>query len=162
MATTRLAQTADIDERATIGDGSSVWHLAQVREGATLGEGCVIGRGAYIGTGVRMGRNCKVQNYALVYEPAHLGDGVFVGPSDFSIALSHGARVDPGNKEMLKAAAEIAAKTTKAGKIPCTLGYTGEAALAFREMGFRLIAIGSDISYLTAGANAAVAEAAGG
>jgi UDP-2-acetamido-3-amino-2,3-dideoxy-glucuronate N-acetyltransferase len=41
----------------------------------------VIGRGAYIGSGVRLGRNCKVQNYALVYEPASLADGVFVGPA---------------------------------------------------------------------------------
>jgi len=58
-----------------------VWHLAQVREGAGLGRNCVVGRGAYIGTGVRMGDNCKVQNYALVYEPAQLGDGVFIGPA---------------------------------------------------------------------------------
>ena len=58
-----------------------MWHLAQVREEASLGRNCVVGRGAYIGTGVRMGDNCKVQNYALVYEPAHLGDGVFIGPA---------------------------------------------------------------------------------
>jgi 4-hydroxy-2-oxoheptanedioate aldolase len=88
-------------------------------------------------------------------------DGVFVGPSDFSIALSNGAKVDPTNAEMLKAAAEIAAKTIRAGKIPCTLGYTGESARAFAGMGFRLIAIGSDIGYLTGGANAAVALARG-
>ena len=79
--TARIVDSADVDPRATIGDGSSVWHLAQVREGAVLGEGCIVGRGAYIGTGVRMGRNCKVQNYALVYEPAVLEDGVFVGPA---------------------------------------------------------------------------------
>lgn len=79
--TARIVDSADVDPRATIGDGSSVWHLAQVREGAVLGQGCIVGRGAYIGTGVRMGRNCKVQNYALVYEPAVLEDGVFVGPA---------------------------------------------------------------------------------
>ena len=28
-----------------------------------------------------MGNNCKVQNYALVYEPASLADGVFIGPA---------------------------------------------------------------------------------
>lgn len=77
----RIVSTADVDERAVIGDGSSVWHLAQIREGAQLGENCVIGRGAYIGSGVHLGANCKVQNYALVYEPAHLGDGVFIGPA---------------------------------------------------------------------------------
>jgi acetyltransferase-like isoleucine patch superfamily enzyme len=73
--------SADVDEGAVIGDGTSVWHLAQVREGAVLGEGCIVGRGAYVGSGVRMGRHCKLQNYALVYEPAVLGDGVFVGPA---------------------------------------------------------------------------------
>jgi len=77
----RIVDSADVAEAAQIGDGSSVWHLAQVREGAVLGANCIIGRGAYIGTGVRMGDNCKVQNYALVYEPAVLEDGVFVGPA---------------------------------------------------------------------------------
>jgi acetyltransferase-like isoleucine patch superfamily enzyme len=77
----RVADSADVDERATIGNGSSVWHLAQVREHAVLGANCVVGRGAYVGTGVRIGDNCKIQNYALVYEPAVLEDGVFVGPA---------------------------------------------------------------------------------
>jgi acetyltransferase-like isoleucine patch superfamily enzyme len=72
---------ADIDPRAHVGPGTAVWHLAQVREGAQIGAGCVIGRGAYIGPGVRMGDHCKIQNYALVYEPARLEDGVFVGPA---------------------------------------------------------------------------------
>ena len=77
----RIVDTADVSPEAQIGNGSSVWHLAQVREQAVLGENCIIGRGAYVGTGVRMGDNCKLQNYALVYEPAVLEDGVFVGPA---------------------------------------------------------------------------------
>lgn len=77
----KILESADVDENTTVGDGSSVWHLAQIREGAALGSNCVIGRGAYIGAGVEMGDNCKVQNYALVYEPARLGHGVFVGPA---------------------------------------------------------------------------------
>ena len=79
--TVRIVDSADVAADAVIGDGSSIWHLAQVREGATIGRNCVVGRGAYIGTGVRMGDNCKVQNYALVYEPATLEDGVFIGPA---------------------------------------------------------------------------------
>lgn len=77
----RVVDSSDVAETATIGDGSSVWHLAQVREDARIGKNCVIGRGAYVGTGVKMGDNCKLQNYALVYEPAELEDGVFVGPA---------------------------------------------------------------------------------
>jgi len=77
----RILDSADVDASATIGDGSSVWHLAQVRNDARIGENCIIGRGAYIGSGVVMGNNCKVQNYALVYEPAVIADGVFIGPA---------------------------------------------------------------------------------
>lgn len=77
---TRLHPTADVDESADIGDGTSVWHYAQIREHASVGRDCVIGRGAYIGPGVTLGAACKVQNYGLVYEPAVLGAGVFIGP----------------------------------------------------------------------------------
>lgn len=77
----RIVESADVAADAVIGEGSSIWHLAQVREGAVLGENCIVGRGAYIGTGVRMGAGCKVQNYALVYEPAVLEAGVFIGPA---------------------------------------------------------------------------------
>ena len=77
----RIAPGADVAPSATVGQGSSIWHLAQIREDATLGKNCIVGRGAYIGTGVVAGDNCKIQNYALVYEPATLADGVFVGPA---------------------------------------------------------------------------------
>ncbi|MEZ7898102.1 MAG: acyltransferase [Flaviflexus sp.] len=78
---TKIAQSADVDPAATIGDGTTIWHLAQVREDAVVGENCIIGRGAYVGEGVEMGDNCKLQNYSLVYEPAKLADGVFIGPA---------------------------------------------------------------------------------
>lgn len=77
---THVEASADVAANARLGVGTAIWHLAQVREGATVGQNCTIGRGAYVGPGVRMGDNCKVQNYALVYEPAVLEDGVFVGP----------------------------------------------------------------------------------
>jgi len=77
----RIQPTAQVDETATIGDGTTIWDLAQIREDARLGGGCIVGRGAYVGPGVRIGDHVKLQNYALVYEPAVLGDGVFVGPA---------------------------------------------------------------------------------
>ena len=77
----QVQQTADVHERATLGAGTVVWHLAQIRENARLGSGCIVGRGAYVGPGVAIGSNVKLQNYALVYEPAVLEDDVFVGPA---------------------------------------------------------------------------------
>jgi acetyltransferase-like isoleucine patch superfamily enzyme len=76
-----IHNTADVAESALIAPSARVWHYAQVREGATVGENCIVGRGAYIGTGVEVSDNCKIQNYALIYEPAKLGHGVFVGPA---------------------------------------------------------------------------------
>ena len=73
--------TADVDERAEIGAGTLVWHLAQVREDARIGRDCIIGQGAYVGPGVFLGDHVKLQNYALVYEPARLEDAVFIGPA---------------------------------------------------------------------------------
>lgn len=72
---------AEVSLSARVPPSASVWPLAQIREGAVLGEDCIVGRGAYIGSGVIIGDRCKVQNYALIYEPAILGDGVFVGPA---------------------------------------------------------------------------------
>lgn len=79
--TTTIAPSADVSDQAILGEGTKVWHLAQVREQANLGENCIVGRGAYVGTGVQIGANTKIQNYALVYEPAKLGKGVFIGPA---------------------------------------------------------------------------------
>jgi acetyltransferase-like isoleucine patch superfamily enzyme len=73
--------TADVDESAKIGPRTTVWHLAQIREHARLGSDCIVGRGAYVGPGVTIGDQVKLQNYALVYEPARLESQVFIGPA---------------------------------------------------------------------------------
>jgi UDP-2-acetamido-3-amino-2,3-dideoxy-glucuronate N-acetyltransferase len=77
----RIESSADVDPRAVVGAGATIWHLVQVREFAEVGEGTTLGRASYVGPGVVLGRNCKVQNHALLYEPAVLEDGVFIGPA---------------------------------------------------------------------------------
>lgn len=76
-----IAPSADVSLEASIGSHTVIWDHAQVREHATIGERCVIGRSAYIGAGVTIGSQCKVQNNALLYEPAVIADHVFVGPA---------------------------------------------------------------------------------
>nr|WP_227466817.1 acyltransferase [Nocardioides lijunqiniae] len=93
--TSTVKDTAQVDPRAELGDGTTVWELAQVREGARLGAGCIVGRGAYVGSGVVIGDHVKLQNYALVYEPAELGDGVFVGPAAVLTNDEYPRSVDP-------------------------------------------------------------------
>lgn len=96
--------SADIDPTVRLGERTRVWHLAQVREGAVIGRDCVLGRGAYVGPGVRLGDNCKVQNQALVYEPAVLKDGVFIGPAAVLTNDRHPRAVTPDGA--LKSAAD--------------------------------------------------------
>ena len=45
----RIVDSADVSAEAKIGEGTSIWHLAQVRENAEIGKNCIVGRGAYIG-----------------------------------------------------------------------------------------------------------------
>jgi len=76
----KIHPTADVDASAKIGDGTQVWHQAQVREGARIGNHCRIGKGVYVDAKVVVGHHCKIQNYACVYQGVTLGDRVFVGP----------------------------------------------------------------------------------
>ena len=75
-----FSPSADIDSSAEIGEGTRVWHNVQIRDRVRIGSNCIIGRNVYVGSGVQIGNNCKIQNNSLVYEPAQLADGVFIGP----------------------------------------------------------------------------------
>jgi UDP-2-acetamido-3-amino-2,3-dideoxy-glucuronate N-acetyltransferase len=77
---TRIHPTADVSPHATIGDGTQIWHEAQVREGARIGRECILGKGVYIDTNVTVGDRCKIQNRASVFHGVTLEDGVFIGP----------------------------------------------------------------------------------
>jgi UDP-2-acetamido-3-amino-2,3-dideoxy-glucuronate N-acetyltransferase len=72
--------TAEVSQDAHVGEGTSIWHQAQIRGDVTIGTNCIIGKGVYIDAGVRIGNNVKIQNYASVYHGVTLEHGVFVGP----------------------------------------------------------------------------------
>jgi UDP-2-acetamido-3-amino-2,3-dideoxy-glucuronate N-acetyltransferase len=96
--TSQVAATADVADTARIGPGSRIWHLAQVGDGASLGRSCTVGRGACIGPGVSVGDHVKIQNYALVYAPADLEHGVFVGPAAVLTNDLHPRSVDTAGR----------------------------------------------------------------
>ena len=72
--------TAEVSPKARIGEGTRIWHQAQVREGVTLGKNCIVGKGVYIDFDVSVGDNVKIQNGALLYHGLTVEDGVFIGP----------------------------------------------------------------------------------
>jgi UDP-2-acetamido-3-amino-2,3-dideoxy-glucuronate N-acetyltransferase len=73
-------ESASVESAVTLGNGTRVWHQAQIRTRATIGERCIIGKGVFVDFDVVIGDDCKIQNYACVYHGVSLGRGVFVGP----------------------------------------------------------------------------------
>lgn len=73
--------TATVEEGAIVGEGTRIWHYAQVRKDARVGRDCVIGKSAFIDAHVVVGDRCKIQNFATLYHGLTVGDDVFIGPS---------------------------------------------------------------------------------
>lgn len=78
---TQIHPSAEVDPSVILGEGTRIWHATQIREGVEIGKNCNIGRMAYIGPNVKIGNNVKIQNFALIYNPCNLEDGVFIGPN---------------------------------------------------------------------------------
>lgn len=74
-------ESAIVDDGATIGAESRVWHFAHVCSGAVIGAGVSLGQNVFVGNKVTIGDLCKIQNNVSVYDNVHLEDGVFCGPS---------------------------------------------------------------------------------
>lgn len=73
--------TAVIDQPASIGDGTRIWHFCHVMKHATIGRSCVLGQNVYVGSRAVLGDGCKVQNNVSLYDDVILEDDVFCGPS---------------------------------------------------------------------------------
>ncbi|MGE4586725.1 MAG: acyltransferase [Mangrovibacterium sp.] len=74
-------ETACIDEGASIGKGSRIWHFCHVMSGACIGNDCVLGQNVYVGSRAELGNRVKVQNNVSLYDAVILEDEVFCGPS---------------------------------------------------------------------------------
>ena len=74
-------ETAIVDDGATIGSGSRVWHWAHICRGAVIGEGVSLGQNVFVGNKVLIGDYCKIQNNVSIYDNVTLEEGVFCGPS---------------------------------------------------------------------------------
>jgi 4-hydroxy-2-oxoheptanedioate aldolase len=86
-------------------------------------------------------------------------DGIFIGPSDLSIALSNGAQLAPDTAEMDVVLKHLLDRCRAHGKFACIFGSNGERAGQLLKMGFDLVIAGADTQQLRAGAANAIATA---
>lgn len=77
----RIHETAFVDDDCLIGEGTQVWHFSHIIKGSQIGKNCRIGQNVVIGPKVKIGDGCKIQNNVSIYEGVELEDYVFCGPS---------------------------------------------------------------------------------
>ena len=132
-------ESSYVDDGATIGAQSKVWHFCHVMPGAVIGSRCSLGQNVVVMNGVRLGDNCKIQNNVSLYEGVTLEDDVFCGPSMvFTNVMNpriHVSRKNEYRKTLVRRGASIGANAT----IVCgtTLGeysFIGAGAVVLRDV----------------------------
>lgn len=76
-----LHESSYVDQPATIGDGTQIWHYCHISAHTSIGDNCRIGQNVFVAPHVQIGNNVKIQNNVSVYEGVILEDYVFCGPS---------------------------------------------------------------------------------
>ncbi|MFY0644060.1 MAG: N-acetyltransferase [Bacteroidia bacterium] len=109
-------ETAVIDAKAEIGDGTKIWHFSHIMDHASIGENCNIGQNVVISPQVNLGKNVKVQNNVSIYTGVECEDDVFIGPSavftNVTNPRSAVVRRDQYAKTLVKKGASIGANAT--------------------------------------------------
>lgn len=109
-------ESAYVDEGATIGKGTKIWHFCHVMPGAVIGERSSLGQNVVVMSGTRIGDNVKIQNNVSVYEGVELEDDVFCGPSMvFTNVInprSHVSRKNEYKRTLVRRGSSIGANAT--------------------------------------------------
>ena len=142
-----IHESAYVDDGATIGNGTKIWHFCHVMPGAVIGERCNLGQNVVVMPGTKLGNNVKVQNNVSIYEGVELEDDVFCGPSMvFTNVInprSHVSRKNEYQRTLVRRGASIGANAT----IVCgiTLGeyaFVGAGAVVTRDVPDYALVIG--------------------
>lgn len=83
-------------------------------------------------------------------------DGIFLGPSDFSIAWSNGQTINPVLEDMMEAVAKVAERARAAGKFAGIYVMRPDVAGRLASIGYRLLAMGSEPSLFGLGAESLI------
>ena len=74
-------ETAAVDDGASVGAGTKIWHFSHILSNTRIGEHCSLGQNVMVGPNVEVGSRVKIQNNVSVFEGVTIEDGVFCGPS---------------------------------------------------------------------------------
>jgi UDP-2-acetamido-3-amino-2,3-dideoxy-glucuronate N-acetyltransferase len=134
-----IHESSYVDDGASIGPGTRVWHFSHILSETILGSNCVVGQNVVIGPRVTVGNRCKFQNNISVYAGITIEDGVFCGPSSvFTNVFNPRAEIERKHEfrtTLIKRGATIGANAT----IVCghTLGkycFVGAGAVVTQDV----------------------------
>ncbi len=113
-------ETAVIDEGASIGKNTKIWHFSHIQSGAKIGSNCSLGQNVNIANNVMIGEGCKIQNNVSVYEGVELEDYVFCGPSCvFTNDLTPRAKYPKGSANYVRTVVQYGASIGANATIVC-------------------------------------------
>ena len=137
--TARIHESAYVDDGATVGAETRIWHFCHVLPGAVIGARCSLGQNVVVMSGTRVGDGAKIQNNVSIYEGVELEADVFCGPSMvFTNVLNprgHVSRKHEYRRTLVRRGATIGANAT----IVCgtTLGeyaFVGAGAVVTKDV----------------------------
>src|SRR4051812_19561039 len=109
-------QSSFVDEGASIGAGTRIWHFCHVMTRARIGSRCNIGQNVVVSPDVVIGDNVKIQNNVSIYTGVTLENDVFCGPSMVFTNVvnprSHVSRKDEYRPTLVRRGATLGANCT--------------------------------------------------
>ena len=134
-----IHESSYVDDGASVGDGTKIWHFCHVMTGAVIGERCNLGQNVVVMPGTRIGDNVKIQNNVSIYEGVELEDDVFCGPSMVFTNVvnprSHVSRKREYQRTLVRRGATIGANATVVCGV--TLGeyaFVGAGAVVTKDV----------------------------
>ena len=128
-----------VDEGASVGPGTKIWHYCHILPRTVIGAACNIGQNVVIGPDVTIGKGCKIQNNVSIYKGVTLEDEVFCGPSMvFTNVFNPRAairRMDEARPTLVKRGASLGANCTiVCGVTIGSFAFVGAGAVVTKDV----------------------------
>jgi len=139
--------TAVVDEGATLGEDTKVWHFVHVSQDARIGARCVLGQNVYVGDGVMVGDGVRIQNNVSVYAGVEVREEAFLGPScvftNVSNPRSFVSRKDAYERTVVGRGATVGANATiVCGHELGDFSFVGAGAVVTRDVAPHALVVG--------------------